>query len=272
MTDKASLFRQHKSFVEQIFAEPQSAQASAEQLAFDIADLIRQRLNLAERASVAFSGGSTPALMLRALARQALDWHRVDVTLVDERCVDETSARSNARLLKESCLNHLPVSPAFYPLYIGSESHSERGQRLEAIKQPFDLVHLGMGNDAHTASFFPDAENIAEMLDHSTVSNMMQTQSAASQEPRLTWSLKTLLDARQIVLQIKGSEKQQAIESVISNYLSAENDDERAAVRQRLPIAAVLECSRMSRLPSRHVESTEQLTPFSIYFAADATE
>jgi len=272
VTDKASLFTAHKAYVEQVFAQPQSDHDCAEQLAIDIADLLRHRLSIAESASIAFSGGSTPALMFQALARQSLDWHRVDVTLVDERCVEETSARSNAKLLKESCLDLLATPPVFYPLYVASESDSDREQRLLAIKQPFDLVHLGMGNDAHTASFFPDAENIAEMLDHSAVSNMMQTQSAASQEPRLTWSLKALLNARQIVLQIKGAEKQQVFENVIHDYLSAANDTQRAAVKQRLPIAAVLEGSRLSRLQSEYAESSAQLTPFSIYFAADATE
>ena len=100
------------------------------------------------RAQLAVSGGTTPKLFFRELAHQRIDWPRVTMTLVDERCVPVTDERSNARLVREHLLRLKAAAAKFVPLY---RDHGN----AEALG-PFDAVVLGMGTDGHTASFFPE--------------------------------------------------------------------------------------------------------------------
>lgn len=116
--------------------------------------------------TLAMSGGSTPKLMFAHLVRAQLDWSRVHIFCVDERAVPPDHDDSNFRMMQE----HL-IQPARISLRnvhrIQSElspahaaRHYEREIRdffhLEGSDLPhFDIVHLGIGSDAHTASLFP---------------------------------------------------------------------------------------------------------------------
>ena len=73
----------------------------ADQLARDIAGKLDAAIKARGKASIAVSGGGTPKLMFAVLAEQEIDWSKVTITLVDERWVDESSDRSNARLVKQ---------------------------------------------------------------------------------------------------------------------------------------------------------------------------
>ncbi|MEP6826734.1 MAG: 6-phosphogluconolactonase, partial [Aestuariivirga sp.] len=135
-----------------VFAD---ADQLARNLAQNVAASLRQALAATEHATLAVSGGTTPQNFFDALSRQKLDWPRVTVTLVDERQVDETSARSNAKLVKAALVQNEAAVANFVPLY----------QNPAASELPnFDVVVLGMGNDGHTASFFPAGDTLALAL------------------------------------------------------------------------------------------------------------
>ena len=82
-----------------VFADPA---ALAQALAETVADDLRAAIAIRGVASLALSGGNTPKRFMQALSGQALAWEHVAVTLVDERWVPESHARSNARLLREN--------------------------------------------------------------------------------------------------------------------------------------------------------------------------
>lgn len=164
------------------------------------------------RASIAFSGGSTPKPLFNYLATLDFDWSKVDVTLVDERCVPATHERSNAKLLDDNMLARLSNKPRFFPLF---ESQPE--ELAAQLKQPFDVAILGMGGDGHTASFFPDADNLADLIIADDAPKLMQTQSAASKEPRLTWNLAALLQSRFLALHITGEGKHAVLQEAIND-------------------------------------------------------
>ncbi len=116
--------------------------------------------------SLAVSGGSTPKLMFGHLARTRFDWRQVHLFFVDERCVAPTDPDSNYRMCEE-CF----IKPAHFPLShvhrIQGELQPDVAARLYAEElraffelapgelPAFDVIHRGMGPDAHTASLFP---------------------------------------------------------------------------------------------------------------------
>ncbi len=237
---------------------------NAERLADYIGRQIGKAIALQGSASIAFSGGSTPVQMMRALARKDLDWQSVTITLVDERCVSPDDERSNARLITQNLLDNLDTKPNFLPLFLEGEEEFDCAERLSAIPRPFDLVHLGMGEDAHTASFFPDADNIGEMIDPSGSNALARTCSVSSREQRITWTLPSLIDARSIVLQINGEAKKEVFLNACSELSLASNQEQIDAVNRRLPITALLHGREVS-VASETQNSTDLDCPFLIY-------
>ncbi len=200
-------------------------------LAENLAGEVVMRLNaaIAEKGSavLALSGGSTPKPLFEALVDHDLDWSKVVITLVDERWVDESHDLSNAAFMNEYLLKDLPDSVRFAPLYHIAESV---GASLDFVlsdycqltgsstKQPraFDVVILGMGGDGHTASFFPDAENIADLLNVDAAEPLKTCHSPSTQVARVTWSLPMLLNTGFLALHFTGVAKQAVFERAAS--------------------------------------------------------
>ena len=195
----------------------------AESLASEIANQLNQSLADRGSAVLALSGGSTPKPMFAALATQKVDWSKVVVTLVDERWVDESHALSNAAFLRKYFLDALASQATFLPLYKSADGVEDSFKHvLDAYCQitnsspdqprPFDVVILGMGDDGHTASFFPDASNIDALVDSSTENLLASCYSKSSQVQRITWTLKMLLQPSYLALHFTGSIKKQVFE------------------------------------------------------------
>ena len=193
-----------------IFADKQQL---AEALAEAVATSLKMGIARRGRASLAVSGGSTPTLLFRTLSsRPDIAWDRVTVTLVDERWVDETSDRSNARLVKANLLQGRASAATFVPLYQGG-TRPDIGKTeaaLASVRRPLDVAILGMGNDGHTASFFPGGDNLHEAL---TVEGpVVAIEAPGAGEPRVTLTLRQLLAARALYLHIEGEEKVKTLE------------------------------------------------------------
>jgi len=186
-------------------------------LATTIADQLRAALTLRPRASLAVSGGRTPKAMLQHLSQQQLAWHRVDITLADERWVPESDAASNTALIKAWLIQNHAAQATFYPIYTGQKSawvgqeHSQKS--LNAMHWPLDVLVLGMGNDGHTASLFPLCPSLHEALS----TQELCIASCAPTEPtdRITLTANTLALAKNKHLHIEGLEKHQVLMQAI---------------------------------------------------------
>lgn len=185
------------------------ADALAEAVATDLKAGIAAR----GAASLAVSGGSTPALFFRTLsARPDIAWHKVTVTLVDERWVDESSDRSNARLVKANLLQNKASAAIFVPLYQGGAlpDLARTAAAMATVPWPLDVAILGMGNDGHTASFFPGGDNLGAAL--TGEGPVVAIDAPGAGEPRITLTLRQLLAARALYLHIEGEAKVKTLE------------------------------------------------------------
>jgi len=118
------------------------------------------------RASFAISGGSTPKLLFEELVKAPIAWDRVHLFWVDERAVPPTDPQSNYKLAEEFLIGPAAI-PAGNVHRIRTEMAPEPAAKwytdeireffaIENDELPqFDIVQLGMGPDAHTASLFP---------------------------------------------------------------------------------------------------------------------
>lgn len=190
---------QHNSFE----TREKLADALAARVAHELAQLIAEK----DMAVLAVSGGTTPALFLAALSTQPIDWGKVVVTLVDERQVPESNARSNAALVRRLLLAEKAARARFVPLF---------QNEAEAQELPLDVVVLGMGADGHTASFFPGGDTLAEAINPHTEKKLVAISAPGSGEPRLTFTLSALLAASTLCLHIEGEEKMAVLRQAIA--------------------------------------------------------
>lgn len=197
--------------------------ASSEALAMGFSETVAKVLGDAiaarGRATLAVSGGTTPGLFFRTLSRERIDWAKVTVTLVDERFVPEESPRSNAGLVAANLLQNAAAAATFVGLYSPSGNVQSAAQRAnDTIGRrvlPLDAVILGMGADGHTASFFPDANNLAALLDPHAHANVLPVHAPSGIEPRLTLTLPRIAAAGFIALHIEGAEKRRVLEAAL---------------------------------------------------------
>ncbi|HEY9546206.1 MAG TPA: 6-phosphogluconolactonase [Solimonas sp.] len=210
---------------------------SAESLANFIAEALVCALEAREQASLLVSGGRSPIAFFAALSRHALDWSRVTIGLVDERCVPPDSDASNAKLVREHLLQNEAAAAHFVPLYEAGftpEAAALRADRaLAALSTPFDAVVLGMGDDGHTASLFPDARGTAAGFDPQRPQRVVAIWPETAPHARLSLSVRALLDSRVLALAISGADKRRVLEAAA-----------RASPSQ-LPIAAFVQQTRV---------------------------
>ena len=181
-----------------------------------ITNALARRLEAQTAASLIVSGGSTPGRCFEALAATDLDWERVHVLLSDERWVPPSDAASNEKLVRETLLQGNAAGAKLCPLYADgveiAEHCVELGKTIRMLPIPFACCLLGMGEDGHFASLFPDAANLAQGLDHEGPDLCLPVSTAASPHPRISLTLTALSRSDEIVLLIFGEKKREVYE------------------------------------------------------------
>src|SRR5277367_3566047 len=189
--------------------------ANGEEIAIGLADWTAENLRRAIAARgvalLVVSGGKSPARFFDILSNLDLDWTRVAITLADERRVADDSPRSNARLARERLLRNRAEAASFTPLadvrLPEDRELAAASARVANLPLPADVVVLGMGDDGHTASWFPGAEGLTEAMNPGARLLVAPIQAADAGEPRLTLTGRIILRARAIALEIEGEAK-----------------------------------------------------------------
>ncbi len=212
-------------------------------LAQDIAQRLAAAIEVRGFAVLSVSGGKSPVALFEALRVIDIDWSRVRVTLVDERCVPRIHPDSNALLVQTHLLQDLAakaqlvfmVTNATELLDSPITQAKAAGIALGAAGIA-DVLVLGMGADGHTASLFPDAPHLSDALDlrntHNCVAIELKNPPANAPYARITQTLAQILSARHIVLPLTGADKLHTLQQAWPHATPA------------LPISFVLQQSR----------------------------
>ena len=186
-------------------------------------------------ARIAISGGSTPKGMFDLLAdpaqpfAQTIPWDKVQLFWVDERCVPPDNAESNYRMTNESLLSKVGIPAANVFRMEGEldpeeaasryESALRNSMKLEGAESPrFDLIFLGMGDDGHTASLFPNTEALNEMGRLVVANHVPQKD---TWRISLTWPV--INQAAEVAFEIVGAGKA----GILAEVLTGPHDPER---------------------------------------------
>ncbi|KAA0943860.1 MULTISPECIES: 6-phosphogluconolactonase [unclassified Pseudomonas] len=182
----------------------------AEGLANDVAEQLRAAISARGEATLVVSGGRSPVAFFQNLAKQGLDWSKVVITLADERWVPVEHADSNAGLLKTYLLQGPAAQAKFLSLYsvaANLEAAAEQADRQLAELPGIDVLVLGMGDDGHTASLFPNSPNLTEALKVDGTRRCWPMLAPTVPHQRLTMSRALLATAKYTVLSISGNSK-----------------------------------------------------------------
>lgn len=206
MNTRTHLFDLNQTLCEQL----------AQWIAIDLAAAIKKR----GQATLAVSGGSTPKPLFELLSYCDIDWSKVVVTLVDERWVGATHKDSNALLVS----THLLVNKARAAKFIGLktehvtpyEAEVAVSHTLQSFKQGIDVSVLGMGDDGHTASFFPGAKTLAKALDLQQQCLCTAVTPPTAPHERMTLSLATLQRSNNMYLHITGDNKWKVLQAALT--------------------------------------------------------
>ncbi|MBN2813568.1 MAG: 6-phosphogluconolactonase [Bacteroidales bacterium] len=205
----------------------------AAELALEFRQFALNALAGNRKVSIAISGGTTPRAFFEQLAwiesnqQQAIPWSMINLFWVDERCVPPDHADSNYRMTRESMLDKITIPAENIYRIHGEANPSDEARRyakiiesivpsLEGIPQ-FDWILLGMGDDGHTASIFPDR---MDLLTSSSVCEAVTH--PAKDSNRVTLTGQTLLQAKKISFLVTGATKSIIIRQILNKEPGSE--------------------------------------------------
>lgn len=217
------------------------ALSAAEASAAHILQLLQSALVGNRHATLAISGGSTPKLMFTAMAKAGFDWKHVHLFFVDERAVPPDHEQSNYRmadeyLIRPAKIRHVHRIPSELEPKQAAKRYAsdvrEHFQIGDGELPHFDVMHLGVGPDGHTASLFP-GEPLVE--DRQGIAAAVYVEKIP--QWRITLLPGVLLAARNMVVVAAGPDKKEALQHVLREPFSPLTYPAQILIRQsRKPV------------------------------------
>jgi 6-phosphogluconolactonase len=183
-----------------------------ETLSRRIAKQLQEAIDQKGKASLIVSGGSTPKPLFEKLRKMEIAWEKVSVGLCDERWVDPLHEASNERFVKMHLLQERASVATFVGMFddtmAAEEAEHACSQKIRKTLFPFDVVILGMGNDAHTASLFPENPKLEKAFDPDNRELCIAIEPENAPHMRMSLTLAAILSAKHLYLHFEGREKQ----------------------------------------------------------------
>ncbi len=186
-----------------------------------VLDRLTQAIQSRGMATIALSGGSTPKPLYQLLSQANFPWEKLHIFWGDERYVPADHPDSNEKMAREAWLNHIAI-PAenihAVPTHLANPADAAT-EYEETLKRVFktsgetipalDVILLGMGDDAHTASLFPQTAAL-------NVCDRLVTTGEKSGQPRITFTIPLINQAHCVLFLLAGTSKQPALEKVFA--------------------------------------------------------
>jgi len=202
---------------------------NAQEVAESFASFMEKRINESEKLTLSLSGGSTPKLLFQLLAEKhsnSILWDKARFFWGDERCVPPTDDESNFKMTKEFLFDPVDIQEETIFRIRGEEDPEEEATRYGEViaaeckvkdgLPSIDLMILGMGDDGHTASIFPDnlellnSDKVCEVATH-----------PVSGQKRVSMTGKLINNSDTIVFLVTGEKKAEKVQEILENEDSA---------------------------------------------------
>jgi 6-phosphogluconolactonase len=204
------------------FQAYESRAAASQAAANLLAGQLAITLDASPPAVLVVSGGSTPGPCFAQLSTKSLDWSRVTVVPSDERWVPVEDPASNEGLIRRQLLQgparQAQVLSFFRAGMVPETAPGVIEQELAALPRPFSAALLGMGEDGHFASLFPDFAGLSAALDPAGAAGCVLVRTAGSPHLRISLTLSALLGSSVIVLLMFGEAKRRVFESASQGH------------------------------------------------------
>jgi 6-phosphogluconolactonase len=195
-----------------------------ETLALDFSSYIKSLTESKDKVDIAISGGRTPILFFRAIVKlnPKIDWEKVRIFWVDERCVEPDNPESNYGVALKEFITplNIPMSSVFRMR--GEDEPDLEAERYSNVIMDlvspemtfpvFDLIILGLGTDGHTASIFPDQMDLWNVEKLCAVGIHPD-----SGQRRVTFTGHLINAAQRVIFLVSGKDKAEVVQQLIKN-------------------------------------------------------
>ena len=212
-------------------------EAQAKYVAEEVSALLASAITSRGTAILAVSGGKSPLRLFEILRTQSIAWDRVTICLVDERWVPPDHERSNEKLVRLHLMQENASPSTFISVYNAGSTPVEAAQALSAmfgdeasLSSGIDVAILGMGDDGHTASWFPRSRELGHCF--STPDAYAAVSAEEGRDARVTMTLSAVSKTRKIILCVEGEVKR----AVLAKAAEGSDTDSMA----QYPVSAAL--------------------------------
>ena len=204
--------------IENIFTDKAELELS---LAKEISEKLESEIKNKGEATLLVSGGSTPKKLYEILSNKVIDWNKVNIGLIDERFVATNTDQSNELLIKNTLIKNKAADAKFIGLVFNLNDYQENLNIAISKNKTFcksiTCSILGMGLDGHTASLFPNSDEI--YTDDSIYGDRLIINTRATSEPskRISYTKAKILSSKHLFLYFNGKEKLDVYNSAKEN-------------------------------------------------------
>lgn len=172
-----------------------------------ITNSVHTILSNQSKVTVAVSGGKSPIALFKKLSLTNLPWDKIIITLVDERIIDTSSEDSNENLVKTYLLQNLATRAHFNGLVLPEKNVTQMLDNAKPWVEQIDIAILGMGNDGHTASIFPECNEFLDAINLNLAPAYIITTPISAKYTRIGLNLSALTKIKHLILSASGDTK-----------------------------------------------------------------
>lgn len=204
-----------------IFNKFPTSEELANNLAKKVAKILEDSIKMQGEATLLVSGGNTPKLFFQKLSQTTIPWEKVSIGLVDERWIESSLKDSNSFLIRNNLLINYAKKAKFIDMYLEqvninlAEKICSKVYEREFSK--IDVLILGMGADAHTASLFPLNEKLNKAFNLEYENFCISIEPKTAPYKRMSLTLRSILSAENIILHIEGEEKLKVYDTALKS-------------------------------------------------------